>query len=146
MGDDGHREAVVVDVDDGEADPVDRDRPLLHQVAGVGRQHGELGGGGGDLTHGVDVALHQVATQPVADPQWPLQVHRVARSQVAEVGPGQRLVDHVGGPPAGPEIDHREAAAVHRDRATHLGAGGHYLGHEGEPLAVAGGQPAHLLD
>ena len=48
----------------------------------------------------VDVALHEVAAEPVGQPHRALEVHRIARPRVAEVGAGEGLVDDVGLAPA----------------------------------------------
>ena len=65
---------------------------------------------------GVDVPLDEVAAEPVADPQRPLEVHRVARRLVAQVRAEQRLgpgLDVEARPPLG--RDDRQAAAVDGD-------------------------------
>ncbi len=70
---------------DGEADAVDGDRALLDQVAAeaVGQPHGQSGravGLRGARDHGadaVDVALHDVAAEPVGEADRALEVHRV---------------------------------------------------------------------
>ena len=68
----------------------------------------------------------------------PLEVDRVAGLGVAEVGAAQRLVDDVGFPPPGADVDDGEAATVHRDRVAELG----FLddGGGGEPEAAAIGR------
>src|SRR4051794_10783496 len=74
-------EAVVEDVDDGEAHAVDGDRALLDDVAeqvDVVDLHAQVGGGDDDLAGAVDVTLHEVATQAVGEPHRPFEVHRVA--------------------------------------------------------------------
>src|SRR5204862_876439 len=112
VGDDGHGEPLVGQVNHREADPVDRDRPLLDQVPGVGGGHGQVGRSLGDLAHRVDVALDQVAADQSVEAEGALEVDRVARAEVAEGGAGERLVDHVGRPRGGGEVDDGEATAV----------------------------------
>src|SRR5687768_15780243 len=65
--DDRHCEPVVERVDDGEADSVDRDRSLDHDVAHqlAIAPDMEVGRRVGDLAHGVDVSLDQMAAEPV---------------------------------------------------------------------------------
>ena len=89
-------------VDDGEADAVDGDRALLDDVAQQLGRHADLQVGRrvDDLADGVDVALHEVAAEAVLEADRPLEVDRVARRQVAEVGAGEGLVGDVGLPPA----------------------------------------------
>ena len=53
-----------------------------------------------DLADAVDVALHEVAAEAIAQPDRPLEVHRVAGLERAEGGAGVGLVDDVGLPPA----------------------------------------------
>jgi hypothetical protein len=61
-----------------------------------------------------------VAAEPVADPQGPLEVHGIARSQSAERRAVERLDLRVGRPPVVAELDDGEAAPVHRDRVADL--------------------------
>src|SRR4051812_21677580 len=95
--DDGDGEAVVGRLHDGEAAAVDGDRPLLDDVAQeVGwHAHPEVGGRCDDLADGVDVALHDVATEPVAHPYRPFEVDDVAGLYVTEIRARQRLVHSV---------------------------------------------------
>ena len=84
--DDGDREPVVEHVDDRQADPVDRDRALLDDVAQqvAVAAHAQVGGADDDLADAVDVALHEVPAEAVGQADRALEVHLVARLQVAE--------------------------------------------------------------
>ena len=103
VGDDGDGEAVVVDGGHGEAHAVDGDRALLHHVAEEvgGDGDAQVGRGVDDDADRVDVALDEVAAEPVAEPHRALEVDRVAGLQVAEGGAGEGLLDDVGLPPVG---------------------------------------------
>ena len=84
------------DVDHGEADAVDGDRALLDHVAAEVGGHADRAGRAPGSTISptrVDVALDEVAAEPVGQPDRALEVHRVAGPEVAEVGAGERLVD-----------------------------------------------------
>src|SRR3954454_13089900 len=80
------REPVLADVRDGERHAVDRDRALLHHVAqqpGLGVDDDDPGEpllpGLADDPEAVDVALHDVAAEPVGGAQRELEVDRRAR-------------------------------------------------------------------
>ena len=88
--DDGDGEPVGADVGDREAHAVDGDRALVHHVAQhVGRRgdldaHRAVGlrrARRGPRPTAVDVALHQVPTEPVGQAHRALEVHRVARGE-----------------------------------------------------------------
>ena len=98
VGDQHHREAAGGDVDERQADAVDGDRPLGDHQRRPGRVEGEgeelplaVGPAIAEGGRGVDVPLDEVAAEPVADPQGPLQVHRVAGRAVAQVRAEQGL-------------------------------------------------------
>src|SRR4051794_5124367 len=108
------REPVVADLRDGQRDPVDGDRALLHDVA----QQRRLGIDGhdarealvADVAHdaeAVDVALHDVAAEAVGGAQRQLEVDPRVRLHAPERRPAQRLVHHVGA---------EQLAAAHPDR------------------------------
>ena len=82
----------------------------------------------------VDVPADEVPAQPVADGQRPLQVHRAAGLQLAEVGAGERFRPGLEGERVALALDHRQAAAVDRDAVGHRGLGG--------DLRLADDQPA----
>ena len=60
----------------------------------------------------VYVALHEVAAQPVADPQGALEVHPSPASPVADRGPTERRDDGANREPTLAVLDHGEARAV----------------------------------
>src|SRR5439155_15421967 len=120
--DDRHREAVVERLDHGQAAAVDRDRSLLDDVAQHVLRHpdAQIGCGADDLADAVDRALHEVAAQPVGQPDRPFEVDTVARLEIAEIAASQWLVDDVDRVPAGADVDHGEAHAVVGDRVADL--------------------------
>src|SRR3954468_12354593 len=103
LGDQRDREPVLADLRDGQRDAVDGDRALLDDVAqqrrlGVDR-HDPREALLAHLAHdaeAVDVALHDVAAQPVVGAQRQLEVDRRAGLHLAERRAAQRLVHHVG--------------------------------------------------
>src|SRR5436309_2509011 len=83
LGDQRDREPVLADVGDGQRHAVDGDRALLHHVAqqpGVGVDDDNAGEpllpGLAHDPQAVDVALHDVAAEPVGGPQRQLEVDR----------------------------------------------------------------------
>ena len=46
----------------------------------------------------VDVALDEMAAEPIGEPHRPFEVHRIAGAEVAEARARERLGDGVGGP------------------------------------------------
>jgi len=115
---------IVPEPRHGKADAVDRDRPLLDDVAGeIGRQR--------DPHHlpvrrrrarnhtpgPVNVALDDVAAEPTIDRDRPLEVHVRPITDVPQRRAVQRLGHHVGGELATRKhLHHRQAHTVHRDR------------------------------
>src|SRR5579875_2799898 len=110
----------------GQADPVDGDRPLFHDITGDGARHADPDPvpvpGGAPRQHGagaVHVALHEVAAEPVGEADRALQVDRRARGERAERRPGQRLLGDVRGERsrgAAEDAGHGQAHAADRDR------------------------------
>src|SRR3954470_493996 len=118
LGDERHREPVVAEVGDRERDAVDRDRALLDDVA----QQRRIGVDDHDpreallahLAHdpeAVDVALDNVAAEPVGGTQRQLEVDGAVGLERAERRAAERLGHHVGAEqlaaahPAGGEAD-----------------------------------------
>src|SRR5215212_5235882 len=92
VGDQHDREAVVLDLDQGQADAVDGDRALGDHQYRPGRVDGEaeelpfpLGAASAEDGGRVDVPLDEVTAQTVAGPQRALQVHRAVLGQVTQV-------------------------------------------------------------
>ena len=157
LGDEADGEAVVLRLDDGEADTVDGDRALVDEVAGEVGGQGDLdevpvlaGRAGDDLADAVDVALHDVAAEALVDGDRALEVDPVTRCHSCERGLVERLLHEVGGPATVAELGDGEAAAVDRDRVAQPGALEHRAGLDGEPdgIALVGdlGDGAELLD
>ncbi|MDV6290353.1 hypothetical protein R2F25_30575 [Streptomyces sp. UP1A-1] len=121
-GDEADGEEVGAGVDDGEADAVDGDGALLHDVAGeVGGQRDldDLPVLGGlalqDLAGAVDVALHDVPAEAGADGGGAFQVDAGAGGEGAQAGAVQGLRHHVGGELVALVVDDGEADAVDGD-------------------------------
>src|SRR4051794_30772551 len=139
------REPVVADLRDGQRDPVDGDRALLHHVAQQRRLrvdgHDPREALVADLAHdaeAVDVALHDVAAEAVGGAQRQLEVDPRVRLHAPERRAPQRLVHHVGAEQLAAAHPHRgQADAVDRDGV----ALGQLTGQRGAPRqahAVAG--------
>src|SRR4051794_25445502 len=140
---------------DGERNPVDGDRALLHHVPAqpVGQREPHrlpvLAGGtrddGGDA---VDVALDQVAAQPGGQGRGSFEVDRVVRAQDRERRTVERLLHDVGGEPAAVDLDHGQTDAVDGDRVAVPGVRGDGLAADGQPGTVVApaDDAAKLLD
>ena len=132
---------------DGEADAVDGDRALLDDVAqDVGRSgEGHAGRAVGQRRRG-RARCRRASTWPCTT--WPpsRSARRTGRSRltgsparsVPRRGAVEGLGDRVGGPAVVAELDHREAAAVHRDRGAELGV----VEHVGAPSISMRAPPA----
>jgi hypothetical protein len=69
-----------------------------------------------DAAGRVDVALHEVSVEAVADAQRQLEVHLLTRGEGAEVGAVERLLHHVCLEAVAVDLDRRQADAVDGDR------------------------------
>ena len=128
VGNHGHPElALTVTTGHGEADAIDGDAGLLTDIAAIGgvvpAQHQTPGGRLPlDCHHGaqpIDMATHQVAAEPVAEPQGRLQVHgRPGCSPGGQGGANQGLLADVGPESIGETVRHSEAHAIHCDAVT----------------------------
>src|SRR5919107_2673423 len=116
------RERIGPDRDDGQAYAVHADAPLLDAVAEhrLGRPelpdlslalwpHAEY------LTDAVDVALHDVAPEPVSRGHRPLQVDGASLMQAPERGTPERLRHGEEGERPAVNIAHRQAGPVYGD-------------------------------
>ena len=118
--------------------------PLSHDVAQDLGGRGDLDRdravglrrAGADGADRVDVALHEVAAEPVGEPHRAFEVHAVADRQRADRGAGERLGDGIRGEAPLAQRHHGEAAAVHRDRRAELGVVEHRGGRELQARAV----------
>src|ERR1700730_8054197 len=156
--DDRDAEAVVVRRGNGEADAVHGDRALVHDVAhNFGRRvetHERRAVGlllaGAHGAGAVDVTLHEVAAEPVGQPQRPLEVDGVAGGELAERRAAQCLDDVVGGPPPVADVHRREAAPVDGDRRAERRVleHGRRVDLDARPVGVRDDRayPAQLLD
>src|SRR5699024_8892030 len=104
------------------ADAVDGDRALVNDVAKKLGRHGDtqIGGGGDDRAHRVDMTLHEVAAEPVGQANRALQVHPTPGVEGTESRAHVGLLDHVGLPPVFVPSDDGETRPVDRYRRTHL--------------------------
>ena len=157
LGDQADGEAGLAGLDDGEADAVDGDRALVDEVAREVGGQGDLddvpvlaGRSGDDLADTVDVALDDVAAEPLVDGDGAFEVDPVAGGHAAERGLVERLLHQVGGPAAVAELGDGQAAAVDGDRVAQARALEHGGRGDGEPdgVALVGdlGDGAELLD
>src|SRR3954453_23206770 len=139
------REPVLADLRDGQRDPVDGDRALLHDVAqqrGLGvDDHDAREALLADLAHdaeSVDVALDDVAAETVGGPQRRLEVDPRVRLHAPERRAPQRLVHHVGAEQLAAAHPHGgQADAVDRDGVALAQLAGQRRAH-GQAHAVAG--------
>ena len=144
--DDGDGEAVVGGVDDGEADAVDGDRALLHDVAeqSAGMRDAQVG-------RRRRRSRRRASTWPCTrwpprrslEAHGPLEVDRVARARARRGGAGVGLVDDVGLPPAlvGVPADDGEAAAVDGDGAPISTSSSTVRGGDAQPRRPRGTRP-----
>ena len=102
VGDDPEDEAIPVQHGHGEADPVDADGALVNDEVGEFARQGD--GEPVVLTHalvsghfcaGVDMPLHEMAAESVADAEGTLKIDGIARFQIPEIGKAQGLVEEV---------------------------------------------------
>src|SRR6185437_10854994 len=99
----------------------------------------------------IDVALHQVPAEPVAQLRRSLQVQPIAAPGGAQARTAQRLADHIGAELPILDVDDGQAYAVHRYRVTGLSIGAGHRSADGEarrigPLATAEQLPQFLDD
>ena len=106
----------------GQADAVDRDRSLRHQIrreirSKTHRQPMKIGLGAPvlDVTDAVDVPLHEVSAEPSVGAKRTLQVHAHALRKPSECCDTQRLGTDIRAKFGSLERRHREAHAVHGD-------------------------------
>ena len=102
MRDDPESETIRFQPGDREADPIDADRALVND------EGSELRGEGDgemvilpdplvteDFGADIDMALHEVAAEPIPDTEGALEIDGIAGFQVAEIGEPQGLVEEV---------------------------------------------------
>jgi len=70
------------------------------------------------------VAGHEVAAEPVVEPERPLQIDGITDRQPAERGPSQGFRAELEFEPAGGQPHDRQAAATHADAVTQSGVCG----------------------
>lgn len=102
VGDDPKDEAIPVQLGHGEADPVDADGALVNDEAGEFARQGDgepvvLTDAlvSGHLDAGVDMPLHEMAAEPVANAEGTLEIDGITRFQIPEIGEAQGLVEEV---------------------------------------------------
>src|SRR6185312_13239546 len=99
LGDQGDLEPALAELGDGEADAGQRDRALVDHVAGELGREGDAEAAGEAVLAGredrgdaVDVALDDVAAEPLAGPHRQLEVDARAGTEAAQGGDGEGLV------------------------------------------------------
>ena len=97
-----------------EADAVDRATSFFYDVSHevLRYAHNQLGNGGDNFAHGINVTKNYVATKTAVCHHGALEVDRVAGLQVAKVGAGIGFVRNIGNPPIGALFYKGEAAAI----------------------------------
>lgn len=122
--DDGNPEGVVGEVERGEADAIDGDRPLLDEEVHVfgGNPHTQVWCRVDDVADTIDVAQHDVPTQTVAEGHRSLEVDPITRLECSDVRASECLGAHIGRPPRAVLVRalfHQcETASVDSDRGT----------------------------
>jgi hypothetical protein len=108
-----------------QADAIDCDRTAAYDKVGHGRRKREIDqpavfgiADGPDLAHAVDVPLHDVATQRIADPERPLEIHPPAGRPVAHRCSPDRCAHGSGDEPVWPMLAHGQANAIHGNALT----------------------------
>ena len=126
--DDRHREALRRLVDDRQAGAVDAHRALDDHVAQqlwrgtkAGDDRVAVGRERLDRRHPLDDAAHDVAAETVGRPYRALQIDRVARRELSEIGAPVRLAHDVGEERVPGDLGDGEIDAVDRDRVPELG-------------------------
>lgn len=112
MRDDGHTGYISFKRSYGPADAIQGDRSLVDYVAvEIGRYpdfEPPIAVGErvqrDELACAVDVALHDVATQPVAHGGWALQIHERAFAEGAEIGARQCFGRKIAPDPQNPAL------------------------------------------
>src|SRR5262249_61086873 len=91
--DESNAETVAGDVDEGEADTVDGDGAFRHHLLGESGRAGEpdelplaLAAPLGDAADAIDVPLHEMSAEPVAEAKGAFEVDAIKGFQLAEVG------------------------------------------------------------
>jgi hypothetical protein len=155
LGDQRHLEPVVARLADGahrEGDAVHGDRALPHHEGREGgveaeaqdaprvlRVDGEHGRGA------VDVTLHEVAAEAVAERGGAFEVDAIADPDAAQRRHVDRDAHDIRGEPVGPLVDDREAHAVHGDRVAVRRVGHRDRRPHGQPTRVARALPGEHL-
>ena len=157
MGDDRNGKAVRLHRRHRQANTIDGDGALLHDVPQQGR--GCLNGvpdgvvvlpQGRDGAGAVNVSGDDVTAEPAVRRHGPLQIHPTPRHQSAQGGAVQRLVHDVSGETAAVLADGGQAHAVHRYAVADFQIGQHQFRADGQHRRV-GAPPdeadgAHLLN
>jgi hypothetical protein len=119
--DDRDTKRVLGDVEGGEADPIDRDRSLFHQIAHQvsGDPNDQIGSGIDDFAHCVDVSENHVSSETVSESHGSLEVHAIALLKRPDRGPIESFGADIGFPPGfglGPTgVDQGQAAPIDRN-------------------------------
>src|SRR5918993_634877 len=150
-------EALVLELGDGQGDPVDGDGSVEHDVAPDVRGQRDLdevpvftGRAADDRARGVDVPLDNVPPEAGLWCAGALEVDAVPDRERTQGGLVQCHLHDVGGEGPVAERGDRQAAAVHSDRVAEGGAGGCDRALDGQPDGVGqlfeDGDRAELLD
>lgn len=126
-GDEGDIKMILIERGDRQAHAIDADRPfggqkLRHRFGGEDRESyfGFIGDLMNQLAGAIDVALDEMAVEPITDPQRSFDIDLVADFERAEVGLVECLPDDVVSEPAGDDLGDGEADAVVGDAFAEL--------------------------
>lgn len=146
VGDDPNVEAGAMNAADGEADAIEGDATLGHDVAGQGRgdfdfedEVGAIGFPAGDAGGGIDVTGDEVTAEAGIGAEGALEVDAGAGLEGGEVGGAAGFLQEVEGEVGALDGGDGEAAAVGGDAVAKGGAGGGEGGLDGEAAAAGVG-------
>ena len=113
-------ERVDSEIENSEADAVNGAAAFFNDVAHeLARDtHDESRSRGDNFAHGINMTKNNVATKATIGHHGALEVHRVARRKIAQIGAGVRFFGHIGQPPVGTFFYEGEAAAIDSNRCT----------------------------
>ena len=131
MRNEGHAESIVLDIDERQADAIDRDRTFAGHLGELSRRSAELHRTpigvvvpGVDGADGVDMAGDVVAADRVAGSERLFEIDHRTGQQFAEVRPRERFFAGLKRQPVAVDADDGQAAAVDRDAVADFCFGG----------------------
>ncbi len=119
VGDDPEKKTILVQLGHGEADPIDADGTLGNDEVGEFARQGDSEPViltktivSGHFGAGVDMPLHEMAAEPVANAEGTLEIDGITRFQIPEIGEAKGLVEEVETHRPVPHVRDGEASPV----------------------------------